>query len=188
MIATAVLAAAAALPAAGGAAAMIGPVRRSGRTVTVALGLSVVVAATVLVMAASEPDGLVGGSWLRIDRALALVLLVVLGTATVVASFASRSLDRDDRTPGFFGALGVLVAGSVLVLTSAQAAVLAVGWIVSGWALALLIRFDRAGRRVPAARRRMVRSLAVGDAALVLALLVAAIAGDGVAVDGAAAA
>jgi len=163
--------------------------RRSGRTVTVASGLASIVAIVLLILTAADDDGTIGGEVLRVDRAMAILLVVVLGTATVVASFSSRSLDWDERAPGFFSGLALLVAGSTAVLVAGEPLVLVAGWIVSGWALARLVTFDGKRREVTAARRRIVRSLAVGDTALLAAAAVLAVqAGDALRAPGAAAA
>lgn len=181
---TALLAAAVGLPLVGAlVAAVLRSPQRSGRLATSALGLASIASIVVLAVAAAAEDGLAGDGLLRANRATALLLLVVTGTATVVSSFSTRSLDRDERTPWFFAATAVLVAGSALVLTATGLVLVGAGWIVSGWALAALVGFDRNGPRMPAARRRIVRSIAVGDVALVLALVAAARASDGLSID-----
>lgn len=149
---------------------------RSGRAVTLSLGVGTLAAAALLVTTTSAADDLVRTAVLRSDRATALLALVTLATATVVSSFANRSLDRDGRTVRFFAAIGVLVTGTALVSLAAHPVALVSGWVVAGWALLGLVGFDAGAPGVTRARRRIATSLAVGDSALLAAVALAWIA------------
>ncbi|MGY6501099.1 MAG: putative inorganic carbon transporter subunit DabA [Acidimicrobiales bacterium] len=162
-----------ALPGIGGliAVAQRAP-HRAGRMVTATVGIGAVAAAVVLIATGAAIDGRLGWGPLRADRATALLSLVTLATATVVTSFATRSLDRDGRTVRFFAAIGVLVTGTTLFTLAAHPLAFAAGWVVAGWALVSLMGFDRSSPAIGDVRRRMTTSLALGDAALVAALVV----------------
>jgi uncharacterized protein YbcC (UPF0753/DUF2309 family)/formate hydrogenlyase subunit 3/multisubunit Na+/H+ antiporter MnhD subunit len=146
----------------------------AGRCVAVACGIAFAAALAVAVVSGSRPDGLVDGSgWLglRLDRATALLLAAVTSTGAVVASFARRSLDLDGRANRFFVLFAMLVVGSALVVAPGGWITLLVGWVSSSWALVGLVghRNDLAATR--RAQRHIYRALAVGDAALLLAVV-----------------
>jgi len=128
--------------------------------------------------------------WLdaSLDRASALLLVVVLGTAAVVAAFSSRSLDHDGRTRRYFALIGVVAAGSALVVVPAAPALLVVGWLASGWALVALVGFAAPWAPARRAQRRIGLTLLAGDAALVGAVALASAYSDGLLTGNAAAA
>lgn len=125
----------------------------------------------LLVAAGREADGVLSGAGFRLDRAMALLVAVVLATATVVVSFATRQLDADGRQRRFVTGIVVLVVASVGVMTTTEGVVLAGCWIIGGLALVDLLGYDRDGAGVGPARRRLRRAAAVGDTALVLAVV-----------------
>ena len=98
-----------------------------------------------------------------------LLLSLILGMGTTVLVFASRSLRHEPYQRRFTitGALLVL-AGTVLVISS-DLIVIAVAWIATSWLAVALIRTGPA-TGVTARSARAVRSFALGDLALVLAL------------------
>lgn len=101
-----------------------------------------------------------------------LLVAVVVGTAIVVASFSSRSLERDDRRSTYFTLVGALAAGSAMVITANSLPVVLIAWLVSGWSLVALLGFASGTAGVADARRRVARRLVVGDVALLLGLIV----------------
>ena len=158
------------------------PPLEAGRWAVAGCGTALVASLVLLATAASD-DGTVAdfaGLGLRLDRLAAVLLSVVLSIATTVASYSRRSLDHDGRSGRFFFLFGVLVAGSVLVVVPGDAWALVVGWIVSGWALAGLVGFEATNGRARRARSRVLRTLAIGDLALVAAVLFATNAGASV--------
>lgn len=102
-------------------------------------------------------------------------VLIVLGTfvGTIVHSFASRSLLGDPRARRFhLGAL-VLMSATSLVALSATASGVAAAWVATSVALVVLLGHTAPWQPAVAAQRRTARSLAIGDVALVVAVLVA---------------
>jgi uncharacterized protein YbcC (UPF0753/DUF2309 family)/formate hydrogenlyase subunit 3/multisubunit Na+/H+ antiporter MnhD subunit len=146
----------------------------AGRCVAVACGIAFAAAVAVAVVSGTRPDGLVDGAgWLglRLDRATALLLAAVTSTGAVVASFARRSLDLDSRANRFFMLFGTLVAGSALVVTPGGWLTLSIGWIGSSWALVGLVGHRNDLPATRRAQRLTYRALAVGDAALLFAVV-----------------
>lgn len=156
---------------------------RAGRVTAAACGLAAIGAVVLLVATAQEESGSIepmAAVDLRIDRLSALLLVVVLATAAMVASFSRRSLDADGRAGRYFGLLGVVVTGSALVVVPGAGWLLLVGWVVSGWALVGLVGFAAPWERARAAQRRVLATLAIGDVALAVAVIAAASASDSV--------
>ncbi len=144
----------------------------AGRFVSVACGIAFGAAVAVAVVSGSRSDGLVdGGLGLSLDRATALLLLAVTSMGAVVASFARLSVDLDGRAGRFFVLFGTLVTGSALVVTPGGWLALSAGWVGASWALVGLVghRSDLPATR--RAQRQTYRALVVGDASLLLAVL-----------------
>ena len=103
---------------------------------------------------------------------LALVMTVLtLFVGTVVAGFARRYLRADPRRRAFGWQFAALVASVVITVTARNLAVLALGWVASGVLLANLIGLDRTWAEARAAARRARVAFALGDAALLAALV-----------------
>ena len=160
------------------ASGKLGP---SGRAVTAASAIATLASAVLLVLSAVESDGGLDTGWFdaSIDRAGALLLFVVTGTATVVAGFSRRSLDDDGRTGRYFGLIGVVVSGSSMVIVVAAPIIALIGWLASGWALVGLVGFESSWPAASRAQRRIARTLAIGDVALLAGVAVAALTTDG---------
>ena len=106
---------------------------------------------------------------------LALVMTVLtLFVGTVVAGFARRYLRADPRRRAFGWQFAALVASVVITVTARNLAVLALGWVASGVLLANLIGLDRTWAEARAAARRARVAFALGDAALLAALVMPA--------------
>ncbi|MGK0276063.1 MAG: hypothetical protein ACI9N0_002451 [Ilumatobacter sp.] len=146
----------------------------AGRCVAAACGIAFAAAVAVAVVSGTRPDGLVDGAgWLglRLDRATALLLAAVTSTGAVVASFARRSLDLDSRANRFFMLFAILVTGSALVVVPGGWLTLSIGWVGSSWALVGLLGHRNDLPATQRAQRHTYRALAVGDAALLLAVV-----------------
>lgn len=160
-------------PALGGLAAAVLRRRADVAIRPAQAGLAVGLAAALVVLVVVAADGPVElGSVARADPLGALLLVLVAGVGLVVVSFASRYLVGDPRAGRFFALTAAACAGSALLGVAATLVGLAVGWLVSGAALAALVGHER---RLPAARaavRRTLAAFAVGDLALIAAVAV----------------
>ena len=117
--------------------------------------------------------GGIDGVLFAIDRLAAVVVLLTAGISLAVQTYARRYMDGDAAIRRFFRDMG-LMAGAILVMvTAANALVFAAGWVGSSLALASLVAHRRSWPAARAAARRTALFLGVGDAALVLAALVA---------------
>ncbi|MDH4075108.1 MAG: Na-translocating system protein MpsB [Acidimicrobiia bacterium] len=144
---------------------------------------AVAFAAALVLVAASGLDPSAGAAidWLdaSVDRTSALLIAVVMATATVVAGFSSRSLDDDGRTRRYFALIGIVASGSALVVVPAAPVLLVVGWLASGWALVELVGFASPWAPARRAQRRIRLTLLTGDVALVAAVTLATALSDG---------
>jgi len=106
------------------------------------------------------------------DQLTVTLLVLVCGVGAVVQSFSVRYLQADQTAPRFFAATNVVVAAMAVVCTSATASVLVAGWVTAGigFVAAVGTRPDLPGVR--ASVRATVRMFALGDLALVAALVV----------------
>lgn len=107
-------------------------------------------------------------AWLRFDDLSALLAGVVTLLATMVLTYARRNLAEDGRAWRLAAAAGLLLGGTLLLATAGRLSVLVGGWLLASVAVVALVgyRGDPAGRQ---AARRASTSLAVGDAALLVA-------------------
>lgn len=171
------------MPLVGAALAMVANDKeRAGRSATVAVALSFAAALVLVVSSGVDGDGALAVEGLldaSVDRAAAVLLAVVMGTATVVAGFSSRSLDDDGRAAGYFARIGLAASGSAMVIVPAAPVILVVGWVLSGWALIGLVGFESGWSTAEKAKRRVRRTLMIGDLALVSGVAVATFRSDG---------
>lgn len=141
----------------------------AGRVATIGCGAAFVAALWLAVASARDEAGVAGelpgldGVDLRIDRASSLLLLLVAATGAVIAAFSRRNLDDVPYSTRYFALIGVVVAGSALVVVPGGPVALVIGWLISGWALAAIT--GRSGRRI-------ARTLVIGDVALVAAVVI----------------
>jgi len=110
---------------------------------------------------------------LSADRVGAVLITLTTAVAVVVQSFASRSLLGDPRARRFHLLALVLTSATSVVAVSATATGLVAAWLVTSVVMVALV-----GHRAPwppavAATRRTRWSFAIGDAVLVVAVLVA---------------
>jgi NADH:ubiquinone oxidoreductase subunit 2 (subunit N) len=152
--------------------------RAPDRTPRILLGVATAGAAVAAASTAAAPVEVAGGTAgaLLLDRVASVVLLGALVVGWAAVTQAVRSIDVDGERRRTVALACVLVAGTALVAVASGALALAVGWIGSGAALVALLARRGSGGAAGAARRRVARSLVVGDVALVaaLALVVAA--------------
>lgn len=146
----------------------------AGRIVALACATALGASLGIAAISGSRSDGVVGqvgGLGLEAGRATALLLVAATATAAVVASFARRSVDLDVRAIRFFVLFGALVTGSALVVVPGGWLALSIGWVGASWALVALVghRGDLPGTRQ--AQRHTLVALAVGDIALLVAVV-----------------
>src|ERR671932_1094662 len=169
------------------AAAAIGIARPDGerscrwavRAAAAAFAAAIVV---VVVVAVDEPvaaivergngDALVG---LYASRVTALLGLLTTGVGLVVQSFAGRNLQQDLRERRFFVLASLLTAATTSVAFAATLGLLCASWILAGLALAGLVTHRATWGPARRAARRTLRSLWVGDSALLVATLLAVV-------------
>lgn len=147
------------------------------RWVPVALAVvSLASAATLAVAAAtgSRPAiGDRGAEWVRADELAVVLSVTVALLGVLVLAYAVRNLDGDPLAWRFHAMASSLLAGTLLLAVAARFSILALAWLLTTATVLGLIahRGDRAGR---AAARRAGLTLALGDAAFLAALAVAA--------------
>jgi NAD(P)H-quinone oxidoreductase subunit 5 len=147
------------------------------RAAAVAFAAAIVV---VVVVAVGEPvaaviesgdgDALVG---LHASRVTALLGLLTTGVGLVVQSFAGRNLQEDLRERRFFVLASLLTAATTAVAFAATLGLLCASWILAGLALAGLVTHRATWAPARRSARRTLRSLWVGDGALLVATLLA---------------
>ena len=147
------------------------------RTAAAAFAAAVVVA---VVVAVSGPVAAVveGGDGqalfgLYASRVTSLLGLLTTGVGLVVQSFAGRNLQGDLFARRFFALASLLTAATTSVAFAATLGLLCVAWIVAGLALAALVTHRATWQPARRSSRRTLRSLWVGDGALLVATLVA---------------
>jgi NAD(P)H-quinone oxidoreductase subunit 5 len=170
------------------AAATIAMARLSGeqsalwavRAAAVAFAAAVVVAVVVAVdgpvgavVENADGDAVLG---LYATRVTALLGLLTTGVGLVVQSFASRNLQRDLRERRFFILASLLTMATTSVALAATLGLLCAAWIVAGLALAALVTHRATWGPARRASRRTLRSLWVGDGALLTAAVLAVVA------------
>ncbi len=137
---------------------------------TAVLAVQVLRSGPVEVVAADRGVAWIG---LHADRLAVLLLALVLGVSALAQAFAGRYLSGDPRRAWFVGATGLLTSGSAVLVTAATLLTVAAAWTAAGIGLWLLLRTYP---HLPAARdgaAGALRTFAVGDAALWIAVVVA---------------
>jgi len=105
------------------------------------------------------------------SRVTALLGLLTTGVGLVVQSFASRNLQGDLFARRFFVLASLLTSATTSVAFAATLGLLCVAWIVAGLALAALVTHRATWQPARRSSRRTLRSLWVGDGALLVATL-----------------
>jgi NAD(P)H-quinone oxidoreductase subunit 5 len=150
-------------------------VRAASAAFAAAIVVMVVVAVggpVAAVVEGGDGDALVG---LHATRVTALVALLTTGVGLVVQSFAARNLQGDLRERRFFVLASLLTAATTSVALAATLGLLCAAWIVAGLALAALVTHRSTWRPARRSARRTLRSLWVGDGALLVATLLAVV-------------
>lgn len=149
--------------------------RRASRLAWLSALLAVAAAASVVlrgpfVVAVDGAHGQpVFGLWANQLTVTLVVLVCAVGA--VVQSFSLRYLQGDRTAPRFFAGANVIVAAMAVVCTSATVTVLVGAWVIAGGAFIAVLRcrLDLPGVRATA--QLSLRMFAVGDLALLAALL-----------------
>jgi NADH:ubiquinone oxidoreductase subunit 5 (subunit L)/multisubunit Na+/H+ antiporter MnhA subunit len=147
------------------------------RAASVAFAAAVIVAVVVAVdgPVAAVVEGNDGDARLGLyaSRVTALLGLLTTGVGLVVQSFAGRHLQGDLFARRFFALASLLTAATTSVAFAATLGLLCAAWIVAGLALSALVTHRATWQPARRSSRRTLRSLWVGDGALLLATLVA---------------
>lgn len=101
----------------------------------------------------------------------AVIGLLTLFVAAIVVTFSLRNMRADRRPAAYFGGIALLIASVMLFVFARHLVVLGIGWLASGVLLARLVGHDTAWSEARGAARRALLTFAVGDAALVAALV-----------------
>src|SRR5215210_7309900 len=150
-------------------------VRAAAAGFAAALVVAIVVAVNgpvAAVVEAGDGQALFG---LYATRVTALLGLLTTGVGVVVQSFASRNLQRDLFGRRFFVLASLLTAATTSVAFAATLVLLCAAWIRAGLALAALVTHRATWEPARRSSRRTLRSLWVGDGALLVATLLAAV-------------
>jgi NADH:ubiquinone oxidoreductase subunit 5 (subunit L)/multisubunit Na+/H+ antiporter MnhA subunit len=152
---------------------------RSARWAVRAASVAFVAAAAIaIVVAVNGPVAAVGEGndghavvGLYGSRVTALLGLLTTGVGLVVQSFARRNLQGDLFGRRFFILASLLTAATTSVAFAATLGGLCAAWIVAGLALAALVTHRATWQPARRSSRRTLRSLWVGDGALLVATL-----------------
>ena len=106
------------------------------------------------------------------DRVGAVLLVLTSVVGLVVQSFAGRSLRCDPRARRFHVLSGLLVSSTMLVAVAATATGLLLAWVATSLILVSLLGHKAPWPPAVAAQRRTARSFAIGDGALLVAVVV----------------
>ncbi|HWC12869.1 MAG TPA: proton-conducting transporter membrane subunit [Acidimicrobiales bacterium] len=101
--------------------------------------------------------------------------MLTTGVGLVVQSFADRNLQRDLRERRFFVLASLLTAATTSVAFAATLGLLCASWILAGLALAGLVTHRATWGPARRSARRTLRSLWVGDGALLVATFLAVV-------------
>lgn len=139
-----------------------------------AVGFAAAVVVAVVVAADGPVAAVVEGGdgqavfGLYATRVTALLGLLTTGVGMVVQSFAGRNLQGDLFGRRFFVLASLLTAATTSVAFAATLGVLCASWIVAGLALAALVTHRATWQPARRSSRRTLRSLWVGDGALLV--------------------
>jgi NAD(P)H-quinone oxidoreductase subunit 5 len=145
----------------------------AGFAAAIVVAIVVAVSGPVAAVVVDSHGGALVG--LYATRVTVLLGLLTTGVGLVVQSFAGRNLQRDLREGRFFILASLLTAATTSVAFAATLGVLCAAWIVAGLALAGLVTHRATWGPARRASRRTLRSLWVGDGALLVATLLAVV-------------
>lgn len=115
------------------------------------------------------PDPLV--LTLFVDRLAAVMMVLITGVSLVIHVFSYRYMHDDQRYLRFFCLLSLLAFVLLSLVTSGNLLWLFVGWHAITWLLPALLAFDQGRPAAQQAGHRTFRLQAIGDAALLLAIV-----------------
>jgi NAD(P)H-quinone oxidoreductase subunit 5 len=144
-------------------------VRAAAAAFAAAVVVAVVVAVNGPVGAVVEGSDGLAIAGLHATRVTALLALLTTGVGLVVQSFAGRNLQGDLFGRRFFVLASLLTAATTSVALAATLRLLCASWIVAGLALAALVTHRATWQPARRSSRRTLRSLWVGDGALLTA-------------------
>ncbi len=158
--------------------------RTAARTVVGASALATIAAVALLISVAldgpvdaviTDNDGaaVVG---LMADRVGAILLLLTSLVGLIVQSFASRSLAGDPRATRFHVLAAVLASATSLVGVAATGSGLLVAWVATSVTLVALLGHKAPWPAAVRSQRLTARSFLVGDAALLIGMIIAIVA------------
>jgi NADH:ubiquinone oxidoreductase subunit 5 (subunit L)/multisubunit Na+/H+ antiporter MnhA subunit len=164
---------------------LVGPTPRTAARAVVAASALATIGAVALLISVSvdgpvdavitDTDGaaVVG---LMADRVGAILLLLTSLVGLIVQSFASRSLLGDPRATRFHILAAVLASATSLVGVAATGSGLLVAWVATSVTLVALLGHKAPWPAAVRSQRLTARSFLIGDAALLIGLLVAIVA------------
>ncbi|HEX2699416.1 MAG TPA: proton-conducting transporter membrane subunit [Acidimicrobiales bacterium] len=147
-----------------------------------AVGFAAAVVVAVVVAADGSLAAVVEGGdgqavfGLYATRVTVLLGLLTTGVGMVVQSFAGRNLQGDLFGRRFFVLASLLTAATTSVAFAATLGLLCASWIVAGLALAALVTHRATWQPARRSSRRTLRSLWVGDGALLVATVLVVVA------------
>jgi len=141
----------------------------------VALLVVVTIDGPVAVVAETDTGRAVAG--LTADRWSALLLALVTGVLATVHAYATRYLSGDPRAPRFFAISSLTAAATGAAICAATFSGFVAAWCLAGLGLCLLLAHRSDLPEARAGVRRTAAALALGDGALLLALLLVLLSG-----------
>jgi NADH:ubiquinone oxidoreductase subunit 5 (subunit L)/multisubunit Na+/H+ antiporter MnhA subunit len=158
--------------------------RAAARAVVGASALATIGAVALLIMVAVDGpvDAVITGTdgaavvGVMADRVGAILLLLTSLVGLIVQSFASRSLLGDPRATRFHVLAAVLASATSLVGIAATGSGLLVAWVATSVTLVALLGHKAPWPAAVRSQRLTARSFLLGDAALLIGMLVAIVA------------
>jgi NADH-quinone oxidoreductase subunit L/NAD(P)H-quinone oxidoreductase subunit 5 len=159
---------------AGGAAAGAAGAAPPHGAVRMAVFIQKLVFLTAAILAVLAFSGTtIAGLAFAVDRLSAVILVLTAGISLTVHAFSVRYMDGDAAELRFFRDIGLMTGAILVMVAAADAIPFVLAWIGASWALASLIGHRRNWAAARASRAKTLRFLSVGDAALVLAAILA---------------
>jgi NAD(P)H-quinone oxidoreductase subunit 5 len=144
------------------------------RRLALQLGVGAFAIAGFVALALAWTGRALPGPIVQLDAVSATMFLLVAGIGAVVLHYSVRYLDGDPGQARFIRWLSLTIAAVLALVISGNLILLAACWIATGYALHQLLLFypGRAGAQLAARKMRLASHIA--DAALVLAIFLAA--------------
>jgi NAD(P)H-quinone oxidoreductase subunit 5 len=144
------------------------------RLLALRMGLAAFALAAFVALALAWTGRALPGPIVQLDAVSAAMFLLVSGIGAIVLHYSVRYLDGDPGQGRFFKWLCLTIAAVLALVISGNLILLAACWIATGYGLHRLLLFypERAGAQLAARKMRLASHVA--DAALVLAVVLAA--------------